>query len=127
MPRRSWTLMVSGTLLFLLVTVAYFFTVPYVALSPGDPTDTLGSANGKTLITVNGHPTYPAAGHLYMTTVLVPDAGVKMDLFEAVRDWLDPNVAVVPRSEIYPKGESQQEIQQQAAEDMKSSQESATT
>lgn len=127
MPRRSATIAVSCVLLVLLAITATRMSVPYAALAPGPTTDTLSTSKGKPLIQIEGHRTYPTSGHLNLTTVALTDADYRMDLVRALRGWLDPEVAVVPKEVFYPKNQSQKEIQQQNAEEMSLSQQHATT
>ena len=51
----------------------------------------------------------------------------RLDLVTALRGWLDNSIAVVPEEQVYPKGESAQEAEQQSAAEMSESQENATT
>jgi len=53
-----------------------------------------------------------------------PNTGV--NIFQALRAWLDPHEAVVPASEIFPPGQSAQQTQQQDTAQMAGSQEQAT-
>jgi PDZ domain-containing protein len=86
-------------------------------------TNTLGSVDGQQLITVDGHQTYPSKGRLELTTVTESN---RLDMITAVRDWFDPHNAVVPEEIVKPPGTSEQQVQQQNAQDMTQSQESAT-
>jgi PDZ domain-containing protein len=45
----------------------------------------------------------------------------------ALRGWLDPDVAVVPKETFYPRDKSSKEIQQENVEEMQTSQQNATT
>src|SRR5437868_1075934 len=99
MSRRLATLLVGGVLALALAAAGALFKVPYVELAPGPVTDTLGKSTGAApLIKITGHPTYPTTGKLDLVTVAVgggpPDP---IDLFTALRGWLDRNVAVVPQ------------------------------
>src|SRR3712207_4939026 len=97
MPRRSATLVVSTVLLVVLAIATSQLPVPYAALSPGPTTDTLGSSGGKPLIEIAGRQTYPTTGHLNLTTVAITNADYRMDLVRALRGWVDPSTAGVPR------------------------------
>jgi PDZ domain-containing protein len=117
MSRRSLTLLIAGVATLVAVAVSIFVSVPYVILMPGPTLNTLGKdSSGKPLITISGHQTYPTSGNLNMVTVSYqgappPDTGV--NIFQALRAWLDPHEAVVPASEIFPPGQSAQQTQQQ--------------
>jgi PDZ domain-containing protein len=50
-----------------------------------------------------------------------------MDLVTALRGWLDGTIAIVPEEEVYPKGQSAQQVEQQSNAEMRDSQENATT
>jgi PDZ domain-containing protein len=86
-------------------------------------TDTLGSVDGQPLITVDGHQTYPSKGKLELTTVSESN---QLDMLTAVKDWFNKHNAVVPEEIVKPPGESQEQVQQQNAQAMTDSQESAT-
>lgn len=127
MSRRALVLLVSGALVLILGLAAALVPVPYVALVPGPTSDTLGSSRGKPLIEVKGRQTYPTDGHLNFVTVAYRGGpGDRIDLFSALRGWVDSDVAVVPEETIFPKDESVKEVEQQNTAQMQSSQEVAT-
>ena len=127
MSRRSLTLAVAGLATVAAIVVAVLFPVPYVILTPGPTLNTLGESSGKPLISITGHPTYPTTGHLNMVTISYEGGpGVTLNVFQALRAWLDPSEAVVPESELFPPGQSAQQTQAQDTEQMASSQELAT-
>jgi PDZ domain-containing protein len=111
------------------ICVGVFVPVPYVILMPGPTLNTLGSLSGKPLITVSGHQTFRTSGNLNMVTVSYtgnppPDTGI--NIFQALRAWLDSSEAVVPATEIFPAGQTAQQTQQQDTAQMAGSQEQAT-
>jgi PDZ domain-containing protein len=129
MSRRSLTLLIAGLATVVAICVSVFVSVPYVILMPGPTLNTLGSLSGTPLITVTGHQTFRTSGNLNMVTVSYtgnapPDTGI--NIFQALRAWLDPSEAVVPASEIFPAGQSAQQTQQQDTAQMAGSQEQAT-
>ncbi len=128
MPRRSLTLFISGAAVIAALVAAMLLPVPYVILGPGPTLNTLGKdSNGKPLITISGHRVYPAGGHLNMVTVTYQGGpGNEFNVFTALRAWLNKNEAVVPQSEIFAPGQSQQQVQQQDQVQMTGSQEDAT-
>lgn len=127
MSRRSLTLLVAGLLVLALGAAGAVMPVPYVILSPGPTANTLGEQNGKPLIQVAGHRTYPTSGHLNLTTVTYQGGpGSRMDLFTTLRAWFNPHMAVVPQEALFPPNESQRQVDQENAAQMSSSQESAT-
>jgi Lon-like protease len=127
MSRRSLTLAIAGLATVVAIVVAVLLPVPYVILGPGPTLNTLGETSGKPLITITGHHTYPATGHLNLVTVSYQGGpGSNMNVFQALRAWLDPSEAVVPETELFPAGQSAQQTQAQDTEQMTSSQQTAT-
>ena len=129
MSRRSLTLLIAGLAALVAIGVSVLVPVPYVILLPGPTLNTLGDSSGKPLITITGHRTYPTSGNLNMVTVSYtgdppPDTGV--NIFQALRAWLNSSEAVVPASEIFPSGQSAQQTQVQDTAQMAGSQEQAT-
>lgn len=90
--------------------VAGTVRVPLVALGPGPTFDVLGDVGGKTVVTINGRPTYPTTGRLNMTTVAVTDGLTAMN---ALRFWADGDRELVPRAVLYPPGKSDQQVEQE--------------
>jgi PDZ domain-containing protein len=128
MSRRSLTLVIAAFATLIAIAVAVLVPVPYVILGPGPTLNTLGKdASGQPLITIVGPKTYPALGHLNMVTVSYQGGpGANLNIFQALRAWLDPSEAVVPESELFPPGQTAQQTQAQDTEQMASSQETAT-
>jgi len=128
MSRRSLTLLIAGLATLVAIAVAVLVPVPYVILGPGPTLNTLGSQGGQPLITISGHPTYPTTGNLNMVTVGYqgnPPPNTGINVFEALRAWLDPSEAVVPATEIYTPGQSAAQTQQEDTAEMAGSQETA--
>ena len=128
MSRRSLTLIIASVAAVAAVVVSVLVPVPYVILGPGPTLNTLGKdSTGQPLITVTGHATYPTTGHLNMVTVSSEGGpGDSFNIFTALAAWLNPDEAVVPESELYAPGQSQQQSQQQDTEEMTGSQQTAT-
>ena len=128
MSRRSLTVLIAGFATLLAIAVAVLVPVPYVILGPGPTLNTLGKdSSGQPLITIVGPKTYPTLGHLNMVTVSYQGGpGANLNIFQALRAWLNPAQAVVPESELFPPGQTAQQTQQQDTEQMASSQETAT-
>ncbi|HEX6445312.1 MAG TPA: PDZ domain-containing protein [Streptosporangiales bacterium] len=127
MVGRLATLVVSGVLVVMLAIVGWYLPVPYVRESPGPTYNTLGRVDGKPVVSVSGHRTYPVSGHLNMTTVSViggPDN--QPSLGQVLTGWVDPRVAVVPEELYYPQGTTRQEVEQQSAEQFQSSEDNGT-
>jgi PDZ domain-containing protein len=127
MSRRSLTLAIAGLATVVAIVVAVLLPVPYVILGPGPTLNTLGKSSGQPLITISGHPTYATTGNLNLVTVSYQGGpGSDMNIFQALRAWVDPSEAVVPETELFPAGQSAQQTQAQDTEQMTSSQQTAT-
>ncbi|QKW34403.1 PDZ domain-containing protein [Actinomadura sp. NAK00032] len=127
MSRRAATLSVASVLVLLLAVIGSFMRVPYVALMPGPTSNTLGTNDkGQPLIRIEGRKTYPDEGHLNFTTVTYRGGpGGRIDLFTALRGWLDRDTAIVPEETIFPKNESPKEVDQENTRAMQDSQQNA--
>jgi len=81
--------------------------VPYYSVGPGPSVDVL------TLIDVRGAKTYPSKGKLLLTTASV--SVNTLNLWDAFRAWIDPDVALAPRSNVVIPGltEKEQDIENQ--------------
>ena len=125
--RRSLTLLIASVSVIAALAIAVLVPVPYVILGPGPTLNTLGKdSSGHPIITIVGHPTYPTIGHLNMVTVGYQGGpGVTINIFSALTAWLNPHEAVVPESELFAPGQTQQQTQQQDTQQMTSSQEDA--
>ena len=125
--RRGLTLLIAGLGVLAALVVAAAVPVPYVALFPGPTLNTLGAVHGQPLIQVTGRRSFPTDGNLNMVTVSSqggpPPNGI--DIFAALRAWLSPHNAVVPESEIFTPGQTQQEVVQEDTEQMVGSQQTA--
>jgi PDZ domain-containing protein len=128
MPRRTLTLYISAVAVIVAILVAERISVPYVILGPGPTLNTLGSDQSrKPLITISGRTVHPTSGHLNMVSITYEGGpGHGFNVFTALRAWLDPHEAVVPESEIFAPGQSQQQVTQQDQTEMTGSQQSAT-
>jgi PDZ domain-containing protein len=130
MSHRLVTLVIAGACVLVGLVVAAVVSVPYVALTPGPTLNTLGKPNGphgKEIIQIDGRRTYPTSGHLNLVTVSYTGGpGANFNIFSALRAWLTPDDAVVPASEIFSPGQTQQQVVQQDTQQMVGSQEDAT-
>ncbi|HVS67634.1 MAG TPA: PDZ domain-containing protein [Mycobacteriales bacterium] len=133
MNRRAATFGVAAVLLAVMFSALFWLPVPYVVLSPGPVTDTLGvvpageGANGQgggPVIQISGVPTQPTDGHLYLTTVeLRPGScSVHPRLIDAIKAWFNSHETVEPQQVQCPPGVSSKAVQQQGANDMTQSQ-----
>jgi Lon-like protease len=127
MSHQLVTLIIAGACVLAGLAVAAVSSVPYVALTPGPTLNTLGPAKGRPLIQISGHRTYPTSGHLNLVTVSYAGGpGTTFNIFNALGAWLTPHDAVVPASEIFGQGQTQQQVQQQDTQQMIGSQQDAT-
>ena len=128
MSRRSLTLTIAGLATVAAIVAAVLFPVPYVILTPGPTLNTLGKDSaGQPRISITGRQTYPAGGHLNLVTISYQGGpGSNLNIFQALRAWLNPSEAVVPESELFPPGQTAEQTQTQDTEQMASSQEMAT-
>jgi Lon-like protease len=127
MSSRLITLLIAGCCVLAGLVVAAVVSVPYVALTPGPTLNTLGKPFGKDLIQISGRHTYATTGNLNLVTVSYTGGpGTDFNIFSALRAWLTPNDAVVPQSEIYGTGQTQQQVVQQDDQEMLGSQQDAT-
>jgi PDZ domain-containing protein len=117
---------VSALLLSGLVVVAALLPVPYVVFRPGPLTDVLGEGEDGPVISVEGAAVFPTTGSLDLTTVGVTPAGARMDLLTAMRAWVDPDRAVVPRDIVYPGDPTTEQARERNAIVFSSSQDLAT-
>ncbi len=128
MSRRTLTLLIASIGTAAAIAVSVLIPVPYVILGPGPTLNTLGKdSSGQQLISIDGHATYPTSGHLNMVTVSYAGGpGSNINIFSAIAAWLNPSEAVVPETELFPAGTTQQQAQQQDTAQMASSQQLAT-
>src|SRR5271165_5484821 len=127
MSHRLVTLLIAGVCVLAALVVAAVVSVPYVALTPGPTLNTLGKPAGKPIIQILGRRTYPTTGNLNLVTVSYTGGpNTDFNIFSALRAWLTPDDAVVPASEIYSPGQTQQQVVQQDTQEMVGSQQDAT-
>nr|BFE68030.1 hypothetical protein GCM10020092_013310 [Actinoplanes digitatis] len=124
MRRRGVTVILGALITALLAGGVMAIPLPYVVLKPGPTVNTLGSDNGKEVIQVTKADTSTSKGQLRLTTVGVQPS---VELVWAIRGWFSDEQAVVPRELIYPPDQSEQQVEEQNAEEFKSSQHSAVT
>lgn len=122
MSRRTSTLATAGILVAALIAVAFLLPVPYVTMRPGPTVDALGTYDDKPVLQVEGAKTYPTDGEIRLTTVSVTRADSQVSLPQAVIAYLDPAEAVVPRDLVYPEGQTAEQVREENAAQMASSQ-----
>jgi Lon-like protease len=119
---RTSTLAAAALLAALLAVLGTSLPVPLVALGPGPTYDTLGDVNGSAVVTVDGLPTFPTSGHLNMTTVAVSD---RLTFVDVLRAWVSGARQVVPRSQIFPPGKTDDQVRDENTQQFASSETNA--
>lgn len=120
--RRIATLVAALVPVVVLGVVGTVVTVPFAALGPGPTYNTLGDADGKPVVDIEGVDVDPTTGHLNMTTVAVRD---HLNIFEAFGFWVSGRQGLVPREEVYPPDKTKEEVQQGNQADFEQSEDSA--
>jgi Lon-like protease len=110
LSRRGWTVLLSFVIVVVLALTGGFVRVPYVSVSPGPTYDTLSSVDGKPIVEVEGHETYPTSGQLRMTTVSVEQ---DVTLFTALGRWLSSRYSLAPREDFVPPGKSEEDVERE--------------
>lgn len=110
MSRRIAVLTTGALLLLVFGVLGTTLPVPYVAQVPGPTFNTLGDIDGEPIIVVEGREPNDVDGNLNLTTVGVSSGG--LSLVQAVRGWLDDEVAVVPEDVVYPPDRSEEETRE---------------
>lgn len=129
LSRRYATLVVATISVIVLSCVAFLVPVPYVKMSPGPAYDTLGDfppTNGKPMFTFGKDvKTYPTDGSLDFTTVSVTRPDTRLSLLDAIAGWVDRDVAVVPKTLIYPDDVSDEQSTAESAAQLTGSKDSS--
>lgn len=125
--RRSVLLLVSGTVAVVLAAVIALIPAPYAIYGPGPVTNVLGSVGTTRLISISGARTYQPKGQLDMTTVEVfGGPGRRLGLPQVLWAWVSRERAVVPEEQVFPPGQSEQQVETENAAEMSGSQQTAT-
>jgi Lon-like protease len=123
--RRTAAVSLAAVLLVATVCVAVLLPVPFVTTRPGPVVDTLAVVDGRPVVDIVGHRTYPTRGSLDLTTVSESSPESAVTLPQALQAWFDPHRELLPRDLVYPPSQSVAQVQQQNAEEMQSSQQNA--
>ncbi|OMH27026.1 signal protein PDZ [Tersicoccus phoenicis] len=117
---------VSVTVAVLCGALALALPAPFVTEAPGPTFNTVGSVDGRRLISVDGRPTYPTTGDLDLTTVYVKGGpNGPLNAVDAFGAWLDPTRSVAPTELLYPPDLTTQELEQSNTVAMTNSQQDA--
>lgn len=125
--RRARSAAFGGSLLLVLILLAIsFMPVPYVKLSPGPMFNTVGSYQGIELIRITGAKVYPTTGELNLTTVNERGGPYgELTLPEALTGWYSDKDIVVPTTDLFPPGTTEQDAIEENQADFSDSQSSA--
>lgn len=121
--RRYLTLVVATVSLIALTCVAFMLPVPYVTQRPGPVFDTLGKPFDDQPLLKFGDDvkTYKTTGALNFTTVSVTRADTRVSLMSAIGSYFNRDVAVVPKSLVYPHNETAKQSTAESAAQLDSS------
>jgi PDZ domain-containing protein len=126
LSRRYSTMVVATISLIVLTCVAFLVPVPYVTMRPGPAFDTLGDFEGQPMFTFGDDvKTYPTTGSLDFTTVSVTRADSNVPLADAIKAYFDGDIAVVPKSLIYPEDETAEQSTAESAAQLSGSKDSS--
>lgn len=124
---RPVVLSVCAALVAGLIAVAAFAPLPFSIVVPGLTADTLGAYHGKEVVVIKGAATRRSSGKLLLTTIAATEPDATVTFSDVWKAWWNRKEAAMPRSSVYPSGESTKEIQKHNTEQMNQSQDSATT
>ncbi|MFG3150488.1 S16 family serine protease [Streptomyces sp. NPDC048219] len=110
-----------------LFATAVFAPLPFSVAQPGSTANVLATYQGDEVITISGAPTRDTAGQLRMTTIVATGPDARVSLGDVLGNWFDTDRAVMPRDAVYPEGDDVKEIEKYNLNQMRESQDTATT
>lgn len=125
MSQRTLAGVLAVPLVIGLWVVALLTPLPYVTYTPGITVDVLGDRQGVDVVEAAGQQTYDDGGELLLTTVYVTRPERRVNLFEVMGAWFDPDQAVYPYDAVYAPDQTLDQVEQEAAFMMASSQDVA--
>lgn len=126
MSRRTVAGLLALGLIAGLVAFGVSKPVDYVRLKPGPTINVLGKYGSKQIVEISGRKSYRDDGGLRMVTVYQTRPQDRLNLVDMLFGWVDPDVEMLPREVVYGKGQTNEQVQQQSAAQMTSSQDAAT-
>jgi PDZ domain-containing protein len=124
--RRAGGSLVALFLLIALAALSTMVGLPYIVLKPGPVTNTLGTLDGRQLITVSGAKTYPTDGALDFTTVRVAGGpGARITIWDLLQAGLSGSEEVEPEEVYFPRGVTSEQVEEESAAEMVDSQQEA--
>ena len=127
MDQRTWTMVISGVAAIVLMAVVTLLPLPYALMRPGPVLDVLSDPDGTPLIQIEGRDTFATSGTLDLLTVRVTGGpGSRSTVWDVLRGWADPSIAVRPVDEVFPPTDSEDDVDERNSQEMVTSQEQAT-
>ncbi|GHJ36523.1 hypothetical protein Sm713_21320 [Streptomyces sp. TS71-3] len=123
---RGKALVVCGVPVVGLIASAALAPLPFSVAQPGVTANVLGTYRGAEVVSVTGTPTRHTDGQLRMTTIAATGPDQDVYLGDVVDGWFRTDRTVLPHDSVYPGGNTQ-ESERRNTEEMKQSQDSATT
>ncbi|MFI0821634.1 S16 family serine protease [Streptomyces sp. NPDC021098] len=123
---RARILTVCAALVVALLAVAALAPLPFTVAQPGTTVNVLGADGGKQVITISGSDTRKTKGQLRMTTIAATGPEATVRLADVVSGWFRTDRAVLPREAVY-VGDTTKEIERHNADQMRKSQNTATS
>jgi len=126
LSRRTTTALVATFLLIAIGALMSLVHLPYAVLKPGPITNILGNGtDGKALITIDGS-SYPTKGALDFTTVAVLGGpNFPVNAWEVLAGLVDGSSQVLPEEQMFPRGTTGDQVEQENAAEMTGSQQEA--
>ncbi len=124
--RRPQLGTIAGLATLGLVAAGALLPPDFVTEGAGPTFNTIGDYQGKQLISISGHPTYPTDGDLDMTTVYVaggPNGAT--GALNVLSAWFNKDSTALPADALYEPTMTQQQVSSQNTADMTNSQSSA--
>lgn len=123
---RTAAVLVLAVVVVVGFAMLHLVTVPKVVYRPGPVYDTLGAMGGEPIVQIEGTDLFETAGSLSFTTITL-HGGPRFPV--TAWDWLaaelDPRADVVDEELVFPEDVTAEEIQEQNAELMRTSQDQA--
>jgi PDZ domain-containing protein len=110
-----------------LLATAVFAPLPFSVVQPGLTANVLGQHKGQPVVTISGAPVRRTSGQLRMTTVVATGPNQDIHLEDLLDGWFETNTAVMPHDAVYPGGGDTKEIERRNTQEMRESQNSATS
>lgn len=130
---RRRTLLLCAVPFVALLVVAAAVPLPFSIAQPGLTSDVLGKSQGKAVVTISGDGgstggrdgTARDRGRLLMTTIAATPPTATVRLPDVLHAWFATDRSAMPRSAVYPVGNSTRQIEKHNAGQMKQSQDAA--